>query len=145
MQMRVDRERESAQHQWFPHQVSKHCAQPPNWHCNWRLPLSAALLLLPLPGRQVPQKAITSWERTMPIKWTQMWIVVVAVQFYFHGCLSTAPASNNNNKREPPLPLSRVVTSPLSLSLTAVKLHTQSLRVSSNVRFGLARTLPVEK
>lgn len=54
-------------------------------------------------------------------------------------------SASNNNKREPPPPLSRVATRSLSLSLTAVKLHTQSLRVSSNVRFGLVRTLPVEK
>lgn len=57
--------------------------------------------------------------------------------------------SPNNKKREPLLRHThaprRFALSLWSLTALAVKLHTQSLRVSSNVRFGLARTLPVEK
>lgn len=136
------RQGERAQHQWFPHQVSKHCAQPPNWNCNWRLPLSAATALHTATGSTKGNNELRANNaHKVDPNGNSCCCCAILIPWLPFDCAS----NNNKNKREPRLPLSRVATRSLSLSLTAVKLHTQSLRVSSNVRFGLARTLPVEK
>lgn len=138
------RQGERAQHQWFPHQVSKHCAQPPNWNCNWRLPLSAATALHTATGSTKGNNELRA-NNAHKVDPNGNSCCCCCCAILIPWLPFDSASNNNNNKREPLLPLSRVATRSLSLSLTAVKLHTQSLRVSSNVRFGLARTLPVEK
>lgn len=119
------RQGERAQHQWFPHQVSKHCAQPPNWNCNWRLPLSAA----------TAHTATGSTKGNNELRANNAHKVDPNGNSCCCCCAILIPwlpfdSASNNNKREPPLLLSRVATRSLSLSVSLLSSCTHSLCAS---------------
>lgn len=121
------RQGKRAQHQWFPHQVSKHCAQPPNWNCNWRLPLSAA----------TAHTATGSTKGNNELRANNAHKVDPNGNSCYCCCCCCAILipwlpfdSASNNKREPRLPLSRVATRSLSLSVSLLSSCTHSLCAS---------------